>query len=288
MRKIKELTNGHKCGGRCLGPLTFHTEAVGKLVTLSQNALRASRDVSSFRHGLVFSNRPVVKREKVYLRVERCIMAWHGAIRVGFTNVPPGSVTLPSLAIPDLTDQPGYTAMLVPEETCIPGSEIRFWVGSDGYLTVRAPDGLKYKVPSVNLNLNRPMWALIDVYGQTATVLLLGSKKKNQFGFHRSSCPLPHTPPNPTERGYVAITDDLVKKIQLRKKTEKTRENTNNCPLACLDNRSNTELETECVVCFSQRADTLLGCGHICMCLQCATRVYDQFGRCPLCRREIL
>ncbi|XP_030622238.1 E3 ubiquitin-protein ligase NEURL3-like [Chanos chanos] len=231
-----ELTNGHKCGGRCLGPLTFHTEAVGKLVTLSQNARRASRDVSSPRDGLVFSNRPVVKREKVCLRVERCVMAWHGAIRVGFTNEPPESVKLTSLDSPELTDQPGITAVAVPAETCFPGSKMKFWIESDGLLTVRAPNGLKYTAQSVNLDLNRPVWAMIDVYGQTATVLLLGSKKKDQIlGSSKSSCPVPYIPPNPTESGYVDKTN----------KPLECGENTSHSHLLYPENRTNTELYIE-------------------------------------------
>ncbi|XP_030622273.1 E3 ubiquitin-protein ligase NEURL3-like [Chanos chanos] len=233
---IQGLRNWHKCGCFCLGPLTFHTEAVGKLVTLSQNARRASRDVSSPRDGLVFSNRPVVKREKVCLRVERCMMAWHGAIRVGFTNVPPESVKLSSLDSPELTDRPGITAVAVPAETCFPGSKIKFWIESDGLLTIRAANGLKHRAPSVNLDLNRPVWAMIDIYGQTATVLLKGSKKKDQIlGVRKSSCPVPYIPPSPSERGYVDKTN----------KPLECGENMSHSHLRYPENRPNTELYIE-------------------------------------------
>lgn len=40
---------------------------------------------------------------------------------------------------------------------------------------------------------------------------------------------------------------------------------------------------TKCVCCLTEEKDTILGCGHVCMCRGCASRVQ----RCPVCRARI-
>ncbi|XP_031685285.1 E3 ubiquitin-protein ligase NEURL3-like [Oncorhynchus kisutch] len=127
----------HICGPHCLGPLTFHKDVMGALVSLSQGARQADRTGVTFRHGLVFSSRPVRPQERVRLRVELCKLTWLGAMRVGFTNVLPIARALPSLAIPDLTDLPGHWAAPVPETCCLPGSELEFWVSHGGRMYFR-------------------------------------------------------------------------------------------------------------------------------------------------------
>ncbi|KAI6215558.1 Zinc finger, C3HC4 type [Aphelenchoides besseyi] len=47
--------------------------------------------------------------------------------------------------------------------------------------------------------------------------------------------------------------------------------------------------ESECVVCMSERADSVLyRCGHLCMCFTCAKNTMDGSGVCPLCRQIII
>lgn len=161
------------CGRGCLGPLTFHSGAKGPLVTLSEDGRRATRDTTSFRYGVIFSSRPLRVREKVCVRVERSVMGWHGALRVGFTSVAPGSRAIPSLAIPDLTDSPGYWAIPVPERQCLPRSEVTFWVSRGGTLHVQTANGEEHRMRT-RVDTRNPIWAMIDVYGQTSAILLLG------------------------------------------------------------------------------------------------------------------
>lgn len=48
-------------------------------------------------------------------------------------------------------------------------------------------------------------------------------------------------------------------------------------------------LNKECVVCLSQRRDTLfLPCRHMCLCLQCAESLCLQSDKCPICRQGML
>uniref|UniRef100_A0A3Q2VRA0 NHR domain-containing protein n=1 Tax=Haplochromis burtoni TaxID=8153 RepID=A0A3Q2VRA0_HAPBU len=134
----------------------------------------AEKTENTFKNGLVFSNRPVKIQEKIHLRVQRDSTNWEGALRVGFTTVPPSSrsLPLPCLAIPNLTDKPGHWAVPVNESYCQAGSELKFWVSDGGSIYV-AVSNRRYKWLT-GVDLSQPLWAMIDVYGQTRSILLLG------------------------------------------------------------------------------------------------------------------
>lgn len=56
-------------------------------------------------------------------------------------------------------------------------------------------------------------------------------------------------------------------------------------------NSINTELEKKgkCTVCFVENSDTLLPCGHICVCSQCELHIRAYSNRkCPICRKKYL
>ncbi|XP_041755940.2 E3 ubiquitin-protein ligase NEURL3-like [Coregonus clupeaformis] len=278
-----ESEPAHVCGPRCLGPLTFHREAVGALVSLSQGARRADRTGGTFRHGLVFSSRPVRVQERVRLRVERCELNWHGAMRMGFTTVPPIAGALPSLAIPDLTDIPGHWVAPVPETCCLASSELEFWVSCGGTVYFRNANGRQHKLLE-GVDLSRPLWAIIDVYGQTCSVLLLGSEKK-YFLWNRKSCPAPqrHSSCSAHQRHTSLNVESYVNVKQI------CDDSHDRCLLPCPANKQTSDSESveDCTVCMSQEACISLQCGHQCLCLQCATRVIQEFGTCPLCRQNI-
>lgn len=165
----------HDCGLLCLGPLAFHTEAVGERITLSHGATCAERAWNTFRNGVVFSSRPVRVMERVRLRVDRIAHQWHGALRLGFTSIPPARGPPADMAIPNLTKEPGYWAVPVPEVCALPGSQLQFWFNSKGRLMYKGQDGQKYWLLE-GLDISKPLWAMIDVYGQTCTVALLGER----------------------------------------------------------------------------------------------------------------
>ncbi|KAL0979419.1 hypothetical protein UPYG_G00184830 [Umbra pygmaea] len=271
----------HICGPFCLGPLTFHQEAVGALVSLSQGARRADRTGGSFRYGLVFSSRPVRVCERVILQVEQCDLSWHGAMRVGFTSVPPNGRELPSLAIPELTDTPGHWAAPVPEMPCLEGSKLQFWVSRSGTIYFKA-NGRQHKLLE-GVDLSRRLWAMVDVYGQTCSVVLLGSKKKTLFGT-RTSCPAPQrrTSCATCQRKTSANAITLVNVKHYCDDSQRRH------VVPSLANKLTSDYENkeDCAVCLSQEACIRLRCGHQCLCEQCATRVIQEFGTCPLCRQK--
>lgn len=134
------------------------------------------RNRETFQNGLTFSSRPVRVQEKIHLRVELCDQHWNGALRLGFTSIPPsscGPLFLPAMAIPDLTTTDRYWASPVPSSLNMPGAELRFWVTPEGVLVYEGPNRVRYLLLK-GVDVRSPLWAIIDVYGQTRAVLLLG------------------------------------------------------------------------------------------------------------------
>ncbi|KAG1974154.1 E3 ubiquitin-protein ligase NEURL3 [Pimephales promelas] len=264
LEKVKCVCHAHGS----LRAICFHSEVKGPLITLSDGGHRVTRDGSSFCHGVTFSGRQVKIQEKVRLRVEHCVRRWHGALRVGFTHVLPHQTTLPSLAIPDLTHSPLFAAVVVPEGICRPGSEIQFWLKKNGCLRIRTSDGRTH-TEQTSLNTNWPVWAMVDVYGQTTSVMMLGSKKRCCI-FTRRSCPA---------LTHIQHTED--KEMKRKKEQMSTLEQRN--PYLVNTDHETPDCE-ECVVCYSDVANIRLSCGHKCVCTPCSMRVYMTFGTCPLCR----
>ncbi|TKS78978.1 E3 ubiquitin-protein ligase NEURL3 [Collichthys lucidus] len=226
-----ESMSSHRCGLFCLGPLTFHTQAVGNQVCLSQGGLLAERSRDTFKNGLVFSSRPVRVQEKIRLRVERDLINWHGALRVGFT----------------------YRSVL------------QFWVSHGGSLFARSNNGRSHKL-FTGVDLSQPLWAMIDIYGQTCSIFLLGSEKSMTF-YTRRSCPTPEYFTSPKLDNHCnLISDDCI---------------------SCLDMKADHHGGLDCVVCMGREATFTLPCGHRCLCAGCVRRVIQQFGSCPLCRHAI-
>ncbi|XP_026177531.1 E3 ubiquitin-protein ligase NEURL3 [Mastacembelus armatus] len=263
----------HRCGRFCLGPLTFHCQAVGEEVQLSHGCRLAERTVSTFKNGLVFSNRPVKVKERIQLRVEKDLFNWHGALRVGFTNVPPSAriLPLPCLAIPSLTNNPGHWAAPVDESFCQAGSELQFWVSRGGSVYVASNSCRKHKLLT-GVNLSQPLWAMIDIYGQTCAIYLMGSEKKKLF-YTRKSCPAPITLSSPD----VNNSHSLIHGVSAYNR------NSVEC-ISCIDM---IPADEGCVVCMGKEASITLPCGHRCMCKQCTQKVFHMFGTCPLCRHKI-
>ncbi|XP_077418745.1 E3 ubiquitin-protein ligase NEURL3 [Vanacampus margaritifer] len=259
-----ESKNPKKCGARCLGPITFHQRAVGDKIQLSQGCHHAMRSCATFKEGLVFSNRPVRCQERIRLRVVNDNIKWHGALRVGFTNVDPDSrsLPLPKLAIPDLTDIDGHWAAPISEKLCQAGTELEFWMSSRGSLYISNQSGQNYRLISKQINITKPLWAMFDVYGQTGSIHLLGSEMRAGL-FTRKSCSI--IPP--------ALAADSSSYDEL----------------SCLDLPATTDggEETNCLACVDHKVGVALPCGHRCLCNKCAFKIYCLNGTCPLCRRSM-
>ncbi|XP_051950652.1 G2/M phase-specific E3 ubiquitin-protein ligase-like isoform X3 [Xyrauchen texanus] len=173
------------CGSRCLGPMTFHLQLTGQYVTIDQGGQLASRDTSSFMNGLAFLSRTVKLDEKICIRIEDCTSSWDGALRVGFTNICPNTHRIPPASIPELRDIPGYCVVPVPEVLCRCSAVIQFWINYARMVIVQGKSGERFYLKATRLNLNKPLWVFIDLYGSTNTVRLLGSRRGS-----RTSCPV--------------------------------------------------------------------------------------------------
>ena len=155
-------------------PLLFHTTHSDH-VQLTLDKRRANR-VESFCKGICFSNRPVAVNERVYIKFSDVSTSWSGVVRFGFTSCNPAtinSVELPRYACPDLTNKPGYWAKALPERFAEKDTVLFFYVtrGGDVMYGVNSEEnGLFFS----GVCTAGPVWALIDIYGNTISVEFVG------------------------------------------------------------------------------------------------------------------
>lgn len=110
------------------------------------------------------------------LQITKKQCCWSGALRLGFTTKDPSRInpdTLPKYACPDLVSQSGFWAKALPEELSNEGNIISFWVDKKGRVFYRINDSSPMLFFS-GVHVSEPLWALIDVYGLTRGVQLLG------------------------------------------------------------------------------------------------------------------
>lgn len=101
---------------------------------------------------------------------------WSGALRLGFTSKDPSRIhpdSLPKYACPDLVSQSGFWAKALPEEFANEGNIIAFWVDKKGRVFYCVNDSAAMLFFN-GVRTAEPLWALVDVYGLTRGVQLLG------------------------------------------------------------------------------------------------------------------
>lgn len=155
--------------------LRFHAEAVGAQVRLDAQRSTARRR-ATFRDGIVFSQRPVRPGERVELRVLCHECGWVGGLRVGFTRLDPERVTasgLPPFVCPDLEQQSPTWAAMLPDGCGLTGDVVRFWVNRLGRLFAQVNAGPRLLLRK-DVLMGAPLWAVMDVYGTTKAIELLG------------------------------------------------------------------------------------------------------------------
>uniref|UniRef100_A0A8C9ZT58 E3 ubiquitin-protein ligase NEURL1 n=1 Tax=Sander lucioperca TaxID=283035 RepID=A0A8C9ZT58_SANLU len=137
---------------------------------------RTVKRQASFCNAITFSNRPTAVYEQVRLKITKKQCCWSGALRLGFTSKDPSRInpdTLPKYACPDLVSQSGFWAKALPEELSNEGNVISFWVDKKGRVFYRINDSSPMLFFS-GVRVSEPVWALIDVYGLTRGIQLLG------------------------------------------------------------------------------------------------------------------
>lgn len=97
-------------------------------------------------------------------------------MRLGFTSKDPSRInpdSLPKYACPDLVSQNGFWAKALPEELANEGNLVAFWVDKKGRVFYRINSSSPMLFFS-GVRTTESLWALIDVYGLTRGVQLLG------------------------------------------------------------------------------------------------------------------
>jgi protein neuralized len=110
------------------------------------------------------------------LQITKKQCCWSGALRLGFTSNDPSRINpenLPKYACPDLVSQSGFWAKALPEDLSNEGNVVSFWVDKKGRVFYRMNNSSPMLFFS-GVRASEPLWALIDVYGLTRGVQLLG------------------------------------------------------------------------------------------------------------------
>uniref|UniRef100_A0A8C3ATA9 E3 ubiquitin-protein ligase NEURL1 n=1 Tax=Cyclopterus lumpus TaxID=8103 RepID=A0A8C3ATA9_CYCLU len=181
------------CGSLSSFPLLFHPSTKGSQIVMDMSQRTVKRQ-ASFCNAITFSNRPIAVYEQVRLKVTIAVpvlpnCCWSGALRLGFTSKDPSRInpdTLPKYACPDLVSQSGFWAKALPEELSNEGSVISFWVDKKGRVFYRINDSSPMLFFS-GVHVSGPLWALIDIYGLTRGVQLLGEQRDGDPGLPASS-----------------------------------------------------------------------------------------------------
>lgn len=151
-------------------PLTFH-KVHGQNVVLNNDRTRASRG-DSFCKGICFSNRPVAINERVYIRFVETCASWSGVLRFGFTNIDPATFSnaeLPRYACPDLTSMSGNWAKALGERYAECTNLLFFYITRNGDVRYGV-NGVEKGVFFSGVSMAGPLWALLDIYGNTVSV----------------------------------------------------------------------------------------------------------------------
>ena len=155
-----------------LPPVTFHRATHGENIQLSRDAVTATRH-GSYCKGILFTNRPIVLKERVCLMVNKTSKQWNGVIKIGFTtHDPAGIINLPKHSCPDLVSQPGFWAKSLSAKYAVEGAVIHFYADRKG----RVRYGLGGKdlgIFDFGIDVRKPIWAMIDLYGNCTTLQLI-------------------------------------------------------------------------------------------------------------------
>ncbi|KAK3565178.1 hypothetical protein QTP86_000483 [Hemibagrus guttatus] len=173
--------------------MKFRSEVVGN------TGLLASRDTASRTDRCVFLCRAVKVNEKVTIQIENGLLSrdGHRAIGIGFTNASPLNAAW------GLRHSPESCVVPLPEDLCLPGAQIEFWINYAFFVIIRASDRKKYYMKAEGLNLHEPLFVFLDFCGSMSTVRLLGSKKGD-----RTSCSF--LPADPIGSKEQALNDNLL------------------------------------------------------------------------------
>ncbi|XP_064600662.1 protein neuralized-like isoform X2 [Liolophura sinensis] len=172
-------------------PLQYHSTHSENIEIVSEK--RVARRFESFCKGICFSSRPVAINEKVFVKFKETSTSWSGVLRFGFTSVDPATVRssdLPRYACPDLTNKPGHWAKALSERYAVTGNLLVFSVSRSGEVSYSL-NGEDKGFFFGGVNVNEPLWALFDVYGNTVAVELVNPETQPLNNLSSLMCPTP-------------------------------------------------------------------------------------------------
>ncbi|CAG5076024.1 Similar to neur: Protein neuralized (Drosophila melanogaster) [Cotesia congregata] len=177
-RKMGLAPRSSNTGTNNLPPLTFH-QVHGENIRLCNGATIARRH-ESFCKGITFSARPVRVGEKVCVKFLEMSNNWSGVIRFGFTSNDPVHLRngLPRYACPDLTNKPGYWAKALAERFAGRDTVLFYYVTAAGDVHFGV-NGEEKGVFFSGVETRGPLWAVIDVYGNSTAIEFLDPNRQH-------------------------------------------------------------------------------------------------------------
>ncbi|XP_002932612.2 E3 ubiquitin-protein ligase NEURL3 [Xenopus tropicalis] len=291
---MDDLLHRQQCSmGGCLSSetegLSFHPYTKGCHITLNSCLHQAERQ-QSFHHGIIFSNRPLLSKEKLWIRVLKEEERWHGALRIGYTSVDPSTLEpccLPPFVCPDLTNLPRFWGVGIPEELCQAGALIKFWFSKNGKVFCQREGEPCARVLFSGIPKNTKLWAMLDVYGKTKAIQVMGGpSQKNPTPPCQCQCQSQiNKDPQPLGSGHSLE--------EIAEQTAIPTANLNSCnDTTTWHSQKNFHIFLEddpsCVICQDRKANTLLlPCGHCTFCQSCVEKLQGHSQSCPLCRQRI-
>ncbi|KAJ8664548.1 hypothetical protein QAD02_006210, partial [Eretmocerus hayati] len=185
-RKMGLAPRSSNTGTNNLPPLTFH-QVHGDNISLC-NGNTIARRHESFCKGVTFSARPVRVGEKVCVKFLEISDNWSGVIRFGFTSNDPINLRsgLPRYACPDLTNKPGYWAKALAERFAERETVLFYYVTSAGDVHFGV-NGEEKGVFFSGVETRSPLWAIIDVYGNSTAIEFVDPNRQHFNNIRRGA-----------------------------------------------------------------------------------------------------
>ena len=171
MRLINKIL-GNKKRRKVEGPALSWHAVHGDNIELSED-MRVAMRQESYCHSIVFSERALMVGEKIWMRLRSVSdQGWRGGLRFGVSGVSPdhwSRDTLPRYLCPDMTQLSRVWARAMPEKHVAEGNVVFFYIRSSGDL-VWGVNGKEKGVLISGISVDKPLWAVVDVYGRTSSV----------------------------------------------------------------------------------------------------------------------
>ena len=148
--------------------MKFHSTH-GTSITLSSSKTVATREEGVFCNGITFGDQGVKVNQKICLELS-VSKSWSGALGIGITTNNPSKIKpsdLPRFAFRNLGEKEGYWLKAVSENLLSEGSKVTVYLSATGALQLFIDDNY-IGACVINIPLDKQLWLVVDVYGNTA------------------------------------------------------------------------------------------------------------------------